>query len=622
MVSDFKSSKFSFFALLLIAIVFVFTKFSQLDSNPDYWKNSTPIAYDVYGYYLYLPATIIHHDPGMEDRSWIDSLNNRYRKTDPFYQAVPGQKGRLVNIYQSGLAFIWLPFFLTAHGIAGIGGYPQDGMSPPYHVLIVIAGLFYALLGIFLLRKLLLKLVSDRITAIVLLVIAFGTNLFHYATYDNAMPHIFIFPFAVLIILLTISWHENPRKRTAFFLGLTIALVTISRPSEIVWILIPIFWNVDSLSAFRSKLHLLRAHFSHLLVFAFGLILLGSVQLIYWKYTSGHWISNNHAEGFDFFRPFTLDVLFSYKKGWLLYTPVMIFAIAGLFMLYRWNKKLFIPLFLFFLINLWVISSWECWWYAASFGQRPFVQSYGMMAIPLAFLIERIRFHSLLKWSVGILLVFFTLLNQFQNWQLMHGILSPLLMTKTYYWKIFGRTNAVENAWEWMEVNRYYPQPFSEVAGNYIPHVIVNEDYENPALLKPEQILTDTFAGNPSHCELLNAEHDFTAIYCKSYEEITSRDHLRIKMECDVFIPAENFDKELNFTCNMTGNRKQVYGYNGATAQQLGAQAGKWSHVEAWYITSEILHRDDILNLQVWNSGKGNVWVDNIRYTLYEPKEK
>ena len=85
-------------------------------------------------------------------------------------------------------------------------------MSPPYHLMIVAAGLFYAMLGMFLTRKLLLNYVSDRITAIVLLLIGLGTNLFYYAAYDYAMPHIFIFPFDVLIILLTISWHESRRR--------------------------------------------------------------------------------------------------------------------------------------------------------------------------------------------------------------------------------------------------------------------------------------------------------------------------------------------------------------------------------------------------------------------------
>lgn len=616
----FSQNRFSLFAFLLVSLVFIWAKYSQIHSSETYWKRSTVIGYDVYGYYLHLPATVIHHDPGIEDRTWFDSLNHKYQSGDPIYQVLDGPNGRMVNVYPTGIAIAWLPFFLAGHAAAGIGGYPQDGLSSPYQAALVVAGLFYAILGFWLLRKLLLKFVSDRTAALVLFFIAIGTNLFHYATYDNAMPHILIFPFDVLIILLTISWHENPRKRTAFFLGLTIGLVTIARPSEFIWILVPLLWGIDSFAAMREKFRMLLRHWQHVFLLGIGMIIFGSVQIAYWKYTSGYWVSNNHVEGFDFFRPFTLQVLFSYKKGWLLYTPLMALAIAGLVLLYRWNKKLFVPLFAFFIINLWVLSSWECWWYAASYGQRPFVQSYGLMALPLAFLFEKIRFRKILNGIFISLAVLLTALNQFQVWQLMHGILDPLLMTKAYYWEVFGKTKIGPDTWKLLEINRYNPPPPEQVIGDYQGKEILFVDYETRHGLRSDAQVCDTMGFNSAHCEMLDQNFPYGVSLKIPYDSVTTRDHLRVKMECDAFIPAENFDKELSLTCYMTGNRKQTYGYNAIPVQRCGAQPGQWTHASAWFITPEILHDDDVFSVVIWNNGGARVWLDNFRVTVYELK--
>jgi hypothetical protein len=607
--------------MLVLAVLFAVAKIYQVRYSPNYIKDSNAIAFDSYGYYIHLPATIIHHDPGIENKAWLDSLNAKYQLDRPWYQAWPGEKGRMVNVYTTGIAIIWSPFFLIAHAAAGVAGYPQDGLSPPYQWMIIFAGWFYAVLGLYLLRRLLLKFVSDKTTGWTLLLIGLGTNLYHYATYDSTMPHILLVPFLLMIILLTISWHENPTKRKAFALGLLLALVTISRPTEIVWILIPLLWNVDSFRAFKEKTRFFRTHWKHVFFFVIGGALLGSVQLAYWKYTSGHFLSNNHVEGFDFFRPFTFRFLFSYKKGWLLYTPLMIFALIGFITLFRKNRKLFYPFFISFLLYLWFISSWECWWYAGSFGQRSIVQSYGMLAIPLAFFIERIQLKAILKWSIAALFVLFTLLNQFQVWQILNGILHAELMTKKAYWNTFGKTNIDEDIQKHWEIDRNQVPPMEEVKDLYTPREVFFLDYEKKNQLRADELPCDTAGFNSSHCTMLDAEHIYGAVYKHPFDSLTSQDHLRMKMECDVFIPAESFDKELSLTFNMVGNRKQNYGYRGTAVQKLGAQPGKWSHVEAWFFTPPILHSDDILSLVIWNNGGGKALVDNVKVTLYEPKE-
>jgi predicted tellurium resistance membrane protein TerC len=618
-IKSFSGNPFSRITVLLLAIVFVAIKISHINSYENYFKDSNAIAFDTYGYYLHLPATIIHKDPAIENKAWLDSLNNTYQKDRPWYQAYPGEKeGRLVNVYPTGIAVCWLPFFLAGHAMAAIGNYPQDGLSYPYQLMIVLSGLFYAILGMILLRKLLLNFFNDKLTAVLLLLLGFGTNLFHYATYDNTMPHIIIFVFDTLILLLTVSWHKQPKRRTAFFIGLLIALVTICRPSEIVWILVPLFWNVDSFRALKEKIIFLREHFSHVLLLVTGMILLGSVQLFYWKYASGHWFFYNHMEGFDFLRPFTRKVLFSYKKGWLLYTPMMIFAIAGFVALYRKNKKIFFPLFLFFFFNLWVISAWECWWYGGSFGQRPFVQSYCLMAIPFGYFLESLK-KKITQLIFGIVAGAFVLLNLFQVWQLVHGILDPYLMTQKYYWAIFGKTTVDASARELMEIDRNNLPLF--VPAKYTERRISFSGYEDRKFLRDDEIICDTFGFQSKHSGILDQEHLYGAALKSPFDSIVTGDHARIRMFCDVFIPEGTDGNKVVFVFLMQGHRGQDYGYTAKSFQSLGAKPGEWTHIEGWFVTPEILHSHDKMIAFTWNNGAGKIFIDNMEISVFSPKE-
>ena len=603
--------RLSLVAFLFISLLFVFVKMRQVKTVEPFIRDSYALSWDNYGYYLYLPSILIHHDPGMQDHVWIDNLNSTYQKDRPFYQVWPGQKNRQVNVYPVGFAVFNLPFFCAGHLSAKIAGYPPDGLSPPYQWAMIFSALFYGILGIWLLRKLLLRYFSDRLSALLLVLTGCGTNLYYYATYECMLPHVYLFAADTLLILLTIKWHERPEKKTALLIGLLLGLITITRPSEIVWIIVPLLWNVSGWKSLKEKFRFLFQHKLHVLILIAGMFLAGSLQLIYWKYTSGSWFSFNHTEGFDFFRPFTLKVLFSYKKGWLLYTPLMILAIAGFIPLYKKQRSLFFPLVLFFLANLWFISSWECWWYAGTFGQRPFVQSYGLMAIPLGFLFQSFAKNAI-RYAAFAVAGFFLLLNQFQTWQINHDILSRELMTKEYYWKIFGKTSVKPEWNELLEIDRGNLPPFELVAGKYSGKEI--HLFPNDSML-----MQSRFDGGGKEGQLflqLDAANLYGPYFKSPFDSLTSKDHLRIKMEMDVFVPdSSSYAPE--FVFEMQGRRGQSYGYVSSGAAT--PEKEKWVHLSQWFVTPEILHGTDVVSVGVWNSHGEKVLVDNYKVTFYEP---
>ena len=79
--------------------------------------------------------------------------------------------------------------------------------------------------------------------------------------------------------------------------------------------------------------------------------------MIYWKIYAGTFIYDsyqNPGEGLDLMSPHTFSFLFSYQKGWLLYTPLMIFAFMGLIWVRKKKREMLFPLVLFLLVNIWV----------------------------------------------------------------------------------------------------------------------------------------------------------------------------------------------------------------------------------------------------------------------------
>ena len=145
-----------------------------------------------------------------------------------------------------------------------------------------------------------------------------------------------------------------------------------------------------------------------------------AIQMVIWKISTGHFIYYSYQdEGFDFMHPHIIDGLFSFKKGWLVYTPVMLLAFAGMAFC---QKKYNIPLITTLAIHCYIVFSWWCWWYGGSFGCRVMIVMYPILALPMAKLLERAKS----KWAMiaaGLILAFFMFWNVLQSYQVQKGIL-------------------------------------------------------------------------------------------------------------------------------------------------------------------------------------------------------
>ena len=71
------------------------------------------------------------------------------------------------------------------------------------------------------------------------------------------------------------------------------------------------------------------------------------IQLSYWKYASGEWIVYSYGDqGFNFLHPAIKRGLIGANIGWWLYTPLMLLAMPGWYLVYKKHRAIFWPTFI------------------------------------------------------------------------------------------------------------------------------------------------------------------------------------------------------------------------------------------------------------------------------------
>jgi hypothetical protein len=344
------------------------------------------LSWDVCGYYYYLPAIFIYKD--IKKVAFHTELDKKYHyQGDDFYAALPSINGNLVMKYSSGMAIMYAPAFFVAHALAKPLGFEADGFSPIYQFAISFWSVLWAFVGLWYLRKLLLKLnFSESVTASILMLYVVATNYVEYAGISSPQAHSYIFTLYAIMIFTTIRFYEDPSVQKALRIGLCLGLATLTRPTEILTIILPVFWGVYDKASLAGRFNFILKHFSKFAIASFLVAAIGSIQLFYFKYTSGYFLYNSYGDNvwMDWFKPHLLDGLFSARRGWFVYTPIMLFAMWGFATLYKSQRTYFWPIFLFFSIFTYISFAYNIWWYGGSLGQRQMIQIYPILAIPFA----------------------------------------------------------------------------------------------------------------------------------------------------------------------------------------------------------------------------------------------
>jgi len=383
------------------------------------WDKSDGVfVSDAREYYSYLPAYFIE-----------DDMSFSFLETEPQkagnYSLKAFENFRLIKM-TSGLSILSAPFFLLAHWL--VPG--ETGFESQYKLAMICSSLFYLLLGFFFLKKLLINYFDELTTGIVLLIVGLGTNLWYYSIEEVLMSHVFSFS------LVSIFLYHTLKKKSEYtgvlwwlVFGLLVGFISLVRPTNILIVIVPIFYKRKEL------LKILKINSRLIVLSIIVAFLVWLPQLFYWKLNTGNWFFFSYGEeGFNFLAPEISKGLLSYRKGWFVYTPLMLLIFPGFFFLYKQNRILFLPFAVFSLLSIYVTFSWWCWWYGGSFGSRPMIDFYALYAFVLAFLIKEVLNKKFWVYVPFLCIIFCGIqLNRYQTQQYRWKIIHWDAMTKEAY---------------------------------------------------------------------------------------------------------------------------------------------------------------------------------------------
>ncbi|MFC7667979.1 hypothetical protein ACFQT0_11730 [Hymenobacter humi] len=375
--------------------------------------------------------------------AFTSRLLRDYAPTPDFQQAFlhPGS-GHYVMKYTAGMALQYLPFFVVAHAVAASLGYPSDGFSPPYQLALLLASVLVAAIGLGLVRRALLPRFGEWPTALTLLILVLGTNYLNYAGPGGAMTHSWLFAWYAGLLLLTPAFYRQPTWGRALAIGDTVGIMVLTRPTEILAVLIPLLWGLrPAASVVRERLAFWRQHWPLALGAALAGAVVLSIQPLYWHYVSGDWVVYSYQnQGFSWLRPHLWVGIFSFKSGWLVYSPLLVVALVGFIGLRRQQPAAFWPCLVFIILFIYVTFAWDEWLYGGSLGIRAMVQSYAVLAWPMA------AAHRWLLARRPWLLAYLGLaaVGCYYNVWLTYqahggGLLVVGQMSRSYWWRVLGR---------------------------------------------------------------------------------------------------------------------------------------------------------------------------------------
>lgn len=560
-----RTNKRSFFALIAIGVYLIYTAI-----NVEAWKEKKIISADRANYYVYLPAAFIYQDLHFE---YVDSLNEELGSRYATY--FENEEGRKCQKMTAGVAIMEIPFFFAGHIWATFDdNYENNGYDESYYIFILISSLFYALLSLFFIRKILLLYAKDEVVMFVLILIGTGTNVMYYSTYTGGMAHL---PGLFLIssfIWFSIKWVETKSLKAISIASLSLGMATVIRPSNFIFILFLLVFIHESGWGFGTFIKYKIANIRSYLLPWFLFMLPIVIQLVLWKHISGHWIQYSYGEeGFFFTDPEIVNGLLSARNGLIPYSPMFIFAFLGMLVPLpkKWPKY---SLLISFWVFIYVIYSWWSWWYGGSLGSRAAIESYVILALFLAY------FFTLVREKVGkkLSLIFMTAIAVFSLYfmnlksdQYKHTTLHWDSMTYTNYWDIFLNSGTGPDYFDYLEVP------------DYKNAMIKGEEYLDYRKMSKENPLSEEFHIDLSTIDWTNRDSiTIKAFIFGRYKFIKPVVELRIssdlghyyqeypiipdkiKMEWNqatmtVFIPDNIRDKTINIGYIYAGNSRCYY---------------------------------------------------------------
>jgi hypothetical protein len=367
-------------------------------------------------------------------------INHNISKPDPALSMVVETPTGQVNMHTTGVALLLLPFFLVSLLFAKLFGYSVDGLSQPFQIGVSIGALFYCLLGLFFLRKLLLKNnFEDKIIAAIIFFLFAGTSLLFYTLGAPSMSHVYSFCLITCFLYASNLFFLSGEKKYLFIASLILSLIILVRPVNVIIVLfLPFFCN--SFKDFFVKIKYVFSSYRQFLPALLMFFSVLSLQCVVWYAQNGKLFQWTYkGNGFYFTDPSPVKMLFGFDSGLFIYSPICFLFLIGVVFIFRQSSfKFYISVF-FISFIVYLFSSYWAYNYFDSFGMRPFVDFFSVFAIFGTFLLREIRNH-LFKYVLYVSFLICATISMIYSYQAQTGILPMAGMNYEKFKYIFLKT--------------------------------------------------------------------------------------------------------------------------------------------------------------------------------------
>ncbi|MCF8463934.1 MAG: hypothetical protein K9G41_03790 [Flavobacteriales bacterium] len=559
---------------------------------------------DAQGYYGYLVAIFIEHSFNWEQV--IHSYADVYFDGGGADFTVHSEIGS-VNKYYVGTAVLMLPFFLLSCVAAVLFGFPVDGYSEPFHIGIMVGALFYIGVGMYFLSKYLENRGTDRtISLFVVVFLLFATGLFHYSISEPAMSHAYSFSLFCVFLFSVDAWFKTESRTSFITASIVFGLIVLVRPANGL-VIFSVPFIAGGIVPLKDKLLSMDGIGKKLLLGVVVVFTVLSIQsLMYLAQVGKPLIWSYEGEGFNFLAPEVLNVLFSFKKGLFVYTPIAFLGTVGLIWMLLKRKTETIWLWLFLALSIYVISCWWNWYYGGSLGMRALIEYLPFFALGLAFLLQNSG--QAMKAVVVTLCLFFVSINLVQSYQYQKFILHWDGMNQERFWTVFMKTDRKYDGIFYRQETVLQLPSEEEIQSR----AVFESDLEEGTTWGNQGINTEK-ANSGRRSTLINAQSNYGSTLGVLVSEMGAIGERKLIITSMVWSSIAYPDLTIAYSYR---NDSSDYGHEYVPLGHLITEEGQWLKVETIVPIKPAADTSDNWIVYPFTTGKADIYLDDIRYEV------
>ena len=304
-------------------------------------------------------------------------------------------RGLPANPFPIGPALLWLSFYLVAcvlaRGLAAVGvPIVPNGVGFLYEAPVCLASAFAAAVAFLLLRPVLTRRrgIAESDATLACLGLAWATPAVYYAVAEPSMSHALSLFSNALFLGAWLGREDAFGAGRAVRIGAAAALCALVRWQDAVVLAAPLVELATAVARKRLPSGSAAGAAGLLLAtFAVGIL----PQLVFWRALYGSWIVLPQGAGFFAGHEHAIETLLSLRHGLLLWHPILVLPLVGLFAAPAEERGLAVAIALVFALTLWTNASVERWWADDAFGGRRFVGVIPWLAFPAAWALGWLR---------------------------------------------------------------------------------------------------------------------------------------------------------------------------------------------------------------------------------------